>query len=126
MPAITSLYAAILTFVLVALILRIVGLRWKLKIGMGDGGDRVLIKAMRAHGNFIETAPWALLLMVLLEMNQAASPMALHVYGSALVTARLLHAWGISNHSGFTYGRGAGMVLTAIVMVTGAVLLLLH
>ena len=125
-PHITLLYAALLTFLLVALILRIVRLRWALRVGLGDGEDKGLRKAIRAHGNFIETAPWAIFLMLLLEMTGAASSTILHVYGSALLTARLLHAWGISHHSGFSAGRGIGMVLTAIVMMTGAVLLLLR
>lgn len=126
MPHITLLYAAFLTILLVVLIFQIVRLRWALRVGLGDGEDRGLRKAIRAHGNFIETAPWAIFLMLLLEITGAASSTILHAYGSALLAGRLLHAWGISHHSGFSIGRGIGMVLTATVMMTGAVLLLLR
>lgn len=122
---ITPIYAAILTLLLVALILRIVRLRWKLSIAIGDGGNRVVMRAIRAHGNFIETAPWGILLLLLLEMTNFPA-LGLHIFGATLVLGRALHAWGLSRHAGPTIGRMGGMILTILLFLTGGVLCLMQ
>ncbi|MDB5491053.1 MAG: putative rane protein [Micavibrio sp.] len=122
MPHITLLYAALLTVLLLALIFRIVYLRWTLRIGIGDGGDRVMVRAVRAHGNFIETAPWALVLMLLVEMTGAATVPMLHVYGCILLAGRCLHAYGVSRSGGPSFGRMAGIILTLLTFMAGAML----
>lgn len=117
--AITALYAAILGLVLLALSARIAGLRGKTKIGIGYEGSDVLSRAVRAHGNFIEYAPIALILMALIELN--GGPAALvHGLGLALVIGRLLHAWGLSGSVGVSFGRVAGSIATWTSIGVGA------
>ena len=48
--------------------LRVSRLRRPLKIGVGDGGNEVLLRRMRAHGNFAENMPIFLILLGLLEL----------------------------------------------------------
>lgn len=115
---ITPLYAGLLSLLLVALILRIVRLRWKLSIAIGDGGDRTLMRAIRAHGNFIETAPWGILLLLLLEMADAPD-WGLHIFGGALLLGRVLHAFGLSRYAGPSVGRMGGMMLTILLFLCG-------
>ena len=115
---ITPLYAGLLSLLLVALILRIVRLRWKLSIAIGDGGDRTLMRAIRAHGNFIETAPWGILLLLLLEMADAPD-WGLHMFGGALLLGRVLHAFGLSRYAGPSIGRMGGMMLTILLFLCG-------
>lgn len=115
---ITPLYAGLLSLLLVALILRIVRLRWKLSIAIGDGGDRTLMRAIRAHGNFIETAPWGILLLLLLEMADAPD-WGLHIFGGALLLGRILHAFGLSRYAGPSVGRMGGMMLTILLFLCG-------
>ena len=84
MPAIAALYAGLIGLLLVALAIPISRLRRSLKVGLGDGGDKVLARAIRAHANAVEWAVPALLLLLLAELTRA-SPLLLHVCGIALV-----------------------------------------
>jgi uncharacterized membrane protein YecN with MAPEG domain len=117
---VTGFYAALLSGLLLVLLGRIIRKRWVYKIGIGDGGNHDLAKAMRAHGNFIETVPWVLILMVVMESN-GISDMILHSYGATLVLARSLHAWGMTQTSGSSFGRMSGMILTMTLIIVGAI-----
>lgn len=117
---ITPLYAAPLAVLLVGLVLRVIRLRWKHRVGIGDGSERELLKAVRAHGNAAETIPLALLLLLLAELVGVGSAL-LHGSGTALVVGRALHAYGLSTRSGLSFGRSTGMVLTLLVIVVLAV-----
>ena len=120
---ITGLYAALMALLIVILALRVVFYRRSAKIGLGDGNDPGLLKCIRVHGNATEYVPLYLLLMLILELNQTL-PVLIHVFGIVLVVARLLHAWGVSRHSGVTAGRALGAGLTVLGMVLMALLLL--
>jgi uncharacterized protein len=124
-PIITPLYAALAALILVVLTARVILLRNKLKVLVGDGGHIALERAIRAHGNFIEYVPLGLLLILLCELTGAAAA-TLHGLGAALIVARLAHAWGLSNSEGVSAGRGVGIVLTIFVLIGAAVRLLLH
>lgn len=116
---ITLLYASMLTILLVVLLVRVARRRWKYKIGIGDGGNHDLTLAMRVHGNFIETTPWLLILLLLMELSHVPAPL-LHGYGLAIVLGRGLHAWGLAHYAGASFGRMAGMILTITAMLVGA------
>lgn len=120
---ITGIYAALATLLVLILAARVVLVRSTRKVGIGDGGDRDLVKRIRAHANALENLPLALLLLLLLELNQM-QPMWLHVFGSALILARIAHAIGLSRTSGYSFGRFAGIALTWLVMLAMATLLL--
>lgn len=91
MLAITPLYASVLALMFLALSWNVVKTRGKVKVGVGDGGDKMLLTAIRAHGNFAEYIPFALILMILAELNQAPFWL-LHGVGVILVFGRLCHA----------------------------------
>ncbi|MDR3385506.1 MAG: MAPEG family protein [Rudaea sp.] len=120
---ITGLYAALSTLLIVILAVRVVLYRRAHSIGLGDGNDGELRKRIRAHGNAIEYLPIGLVLLLLLELNQTA-PLWLHVFGIALILARVAHAWGVSRHSGISPGRAFGVLLTFGVLLAMALLLL--
>ena len=63
--AATPLYAGLLTFLMLWLSLRVVLQRQAAKVSVGDGGDRLMIKRMRAQSNFIEYAPRGMLLLLI-------------------------------------------------------------
>ena len=111
---ITPIYAALLTPILVFLILRVVKLRKLHKIGLGDGDNMDLIRAVRAHGNFVETTPWVLILMTLLDI-QGGNTYIMHFVGLALLIGRLCHLYAI--HKGTVKLRTAGMMLTMTSMM---------
>jgi uncharacterized membrane protein YecN with MAPEG domain len=83
-----------------------------------DGGDVRLLRLVRAHDNFTETVPIALLAKAAAEA--AAAPRSLLVAGgSALVLGRGLRYATILS-SGFGTGRAVGMVLTLLPIATFA------
>ena len=117
---ITALYAGVLALLMLALAIRIIRLRWKLRVGIGDGGDKMMSRSIRVHGNATEHVPIALLLMLVAELN-FATPALLHTCGIVLVVARVLHALGLAGSAGPSLGRMAGTVGTVGVVVTLAV-----
>jgi uncharacterized membrane protein YecN with MAPEG domain len=120
---ITGIYVALGTLLVLILAARVSLGRHGSRVGIGDGGDHELIKRIRAHANALENLPLALLLLLMLELNQT-QPLWLHVFGCVLMVGRVLHAIGLSRTSGTSFGRMAGMALTWGVMLVMAVLLL--
>ena len=121
-PTITALYAGILAVFIVLLAARVAARRHSLRIGMGEGGDKLLSRMIRVHGNAIENVPLGLLLLLLCELVGAA-PTYLHAFGMALVAGRVAHAIGLSRTGGASVGRVAGMALSWTSMGAMAALL---
>ena len=68
---ITGLYAALCALLILALSFRIAGLRRRLKVGIGDGGDAGLARAIRAQANAVEYVPLMLVMLLVAENNGA-------------------------------------------------------
>lgn len=115
---ITGLYAGLLGLFYVVLSARVIRGRFQNRVSLGDGGVDALALRIRAHGNFIEYVPLALILMAVLDA-QAASPILLHGLGIALVAGRAAHAVGLIK-SIFAL-RVGGTVLTLAVLVASSV-----
>jgi uncharacterized protein len=81
-----------------------------------------LLRRIRAHGNFSETAPMALLLFALLEMR-GLSLTWLWVLGIGLLIGRVLHASSLLT-TNTAWNRRGGMVLTLAVLSVQGVLCL--
>ena len=122
MPA-TALYASLLALLFLFLSARAVRLRGSLRIGLGDGGDRLMSRAMRTHANFAEYVPLALLLMYIMERH-TNSLVWVHVLGVTLLIARLCHAFGFGREREIFQLRAVGFSLTFIVIAVAAVRLL--
>jgi uncharacterized membrane protein YecN with MAPEG domain len=88
--SVTLMFAAIFGFMHVVFTLRVGNYRFKSKISLGDGGDRELLKRVRAQGNFIENVPIALLLILLNDLD-GAEDNTLMLMGSILLISRLTH-----------------------------------
>ena len=112
---ITGLYAAISGVFITFMVLHIATLRRRFRVGIGDGGERKLALAVRAHGNAVETIPVALVLLLILELNKG-EPAVLHAFGAALIIGRFLHAFGLSRHIGISFGRFWGTIITLTVI----------
>lgn len=122
---IAGFYVALGALVVVALAVRVMWLRNTRRVGLGAGGDAVLARAIRAHANAAEYLPIALLLLVLLALEQTR-PGLLHMFGIVLIVARILHAIGLSSASGRSFGRMVGIGLTVAVMLAMAILLIVR
>ena len=120
---VTASTAAAVALIIVFLSFRIVRLRRSRRIGLGDGGDTTLSRAIRGHANLAEHAPLAVILIGICEF-QGTPLWLLSCLGLTLVIGRLLHPWGLASSSGISFGRTAGTTLTWIVLIAGAVIAL--
>jgi len=116
----TALYAGMLGLMLVVLSMMVIRQRVKAKVDLFDGGDPQLGQAIRVQGNLTEYLPLALILMAVVEIN-GAPDLYLHIGGSALLIARLLHAYGLSKSSGVSVGRFIGTIGTFIMIAVAAI-----
>lgn len=123
MLSVSLLYIAIGGLLMVALTALVVLRRRKMRIGLGDGGDAVLQRFARAHGNAAETLPIGLLLLAAFDLAGGA-PTITHSFGIALMVGRVLHAFGLMTSAGASPGRAIGMVLTMVVQLALAGMLL--
>jgi len=122
-PLYTAIFAALLGLLAALLTVNVILNRVRSKINRGDGGDAALAQAIRAHGNFAEHTPLALLLIGLAEALGYHAPMILTL-GGVLLLARLLNAWGLNSSLEQTFGRQAGAGLTVLVTAIAAGLVL--
>lgn len=119
MPRITLLFVSLHVLLMLVLLARISRHRHGQRIGLGDGGDAVLTRKIRVHGNFVEHAPIALLLMALLELSGLPA-VPLWMIGSALLLGRAMHAAGLSRTGGYSFGRFWGTALTWLALLAMA------
>ena len=122
-PRITAFYAALAAILVIALAASVIARRYAVRVGLGDNGDHVLARRIRAHANAVEYLPLALILLLVLELL-AIGPPWLHTFGITLVLGRTLHALGLSRSSGPGVLRFSGMVLTLLAMLAMSAVLL--
>ena len=117
----TALYAGICAFMLIGLALRVIRRRYQAKIGLLDGGDAMLQRHIRVHGNFTEYVPAALLLMAIIEVN-GAPWWVIHPLGIALAGGRISHAVGLRGSTGASRPRVVGMMATfSVLAISGLI-----
>jgi uncharacterized membrane protein YecN with MAPEG domain len=92
------------------------------KISLGDGGDKVLLKRIRAHGNFTENVPIGLILLLLNELNGLPEKYLI-LLGSLFLLARVVHYATIVARLPFII-RPLAMVVTLGVILASSVLLI--
>ena len=115
----SAIYASLSALLIVALSLRVIKVRRRKKISLGDGGDDELMAAIGAQSNAIEYIPITLLLLFALEVNDA-NIFALHAFGIALITSRLIHAQGML--IGNIKARVLGMQITFFIIIALALM----
>lgn len=121
---VSSLYISLSVLLLVVLSLRVIQLRYRYRVEIGDGGHSELARAIRVQANFVEYVPLALLVILLADLVGHAK-WTVHVLGIALLVGRVAHALGFASAEGPNFGRTLGMTLTVLVLIAGAVLALL-
>lgn len=106
-----ALYVGIFGILLIVLSLRVSLVRRDARVALGDGDNEVLLRRIRAHGNFVEFVPIALLLLVLAEHTGMGS-LLIHLFGLVLLAARISHAYGICQTNEIFVFRMFGTVAT--------------
>lgn len=66
---VTPYYAAFFGLIFVILSFRVIRIRQRVGVAIGDGSDLRLRRAIRVHGNFTEYVPFALLLVYFAEQT---------------------------------------------------------
>ncbi len=115
----TLFFASLFALMQVVLIALVVARRVETGVRFLDGGDTRLMHTIRAHGNFCETVPLALLLLGLLELSGVGSH-GLLAFGATLLVGRIVHAYSLLTNNA-TWSRCTGMVLTVGVISIEAV-----
>ncbi len=121
MLLITSIIAAVLTIIFIKLSFAVIGLRRKNKVGLGNGGNEDLERAIRAQGNFAEYVPFGIILIACLELNGAPWWLVV-IPGITLIIGRLIHAKGINTPPPDFSKRVLGMKFTFYTLITLVVL----
>ena len=88
---------------------------WVRSIGTDNKKDQMLKRAEGLLRSFSDYVPIIFLLMISIELN-GAPHYILHVIGSALITARLLHAFGSNFMPGSDALRFLGAQLTYLLL----------
>jgi uncharacterized membrane protein YecN with MAPEG domain len=123
-PMISALYAAILGLLGAALTVNVIVNRVRSGVDVGDGGVAKLAQAIRAHANFAEQAPLALIVIALAEALGARG-LVVHILGVALVAARLASAYALNRSLGQSGLRQFGGGVSVLDLLAASVVLLL-
>ncbi len=120
-----ALYIGLNGLITLVLALYVSRCRLKSKVDFGDGGDLALQRAIRAHGNNIEYVPITLLTILVVAVL-SSSTLLVHILGVALTVGRVLHGVGLNLSGGASFGRGAGILLTWLALLAGAIAAILY
>lgn len=120
---IVAFYIALNLLLNPILMYRVGQVRMSEKVSLGNGDSPTLLGRVRAHGNFAETAPLALLGLIGLAMLSAPS-LALHIFGAGFFLGRVLHAHGMAQENNLGKGRMIGTLLAILTFVGTALTLL--
>ena len=118
-----ALVTALCGLLAVFLTVRVIMNRVRTGVNAGDGGDAQLAQAIRAHANFVEHAPLALLLLLVSE-RLGTPALAIAIMGGVLLVARAANAWGLSHSLGPSMPRqaGAGLSLLTVTALSLSIL----
>lgn len=105
------------------LMLRVGAVRQAEKISIGDQDSEPLIRRMRAHANFVENAPFVLILIAVIEIAGKGQPWLPYVAG-AFMLGRVAHAFGMDGGS-MQVGRMIGVTISMLTLLGLAIVAVL-
>ncbi len=97
------------------LMIRVGQVRTSEKVSVGDGGNERVIRRMRAHANFVESAPFVVLLIAAIELAGGISAWLPYVAGAYFI-GRILHGFGMEGGS-LGWGRTVGTIVTLVTLL---------
>lgn len=121
-PAITALLSVFLAFFTLKMIIDIAQIRRSEKVELQTGDSDALTRAVRVHGNMVETAPLFLIILGLLELG-GGHPIAVGIFALIFVISRVMHPIGLSGKKGTFKYRTRGMFLTVTAFILTGVYL---
>ncbi len=119
-PTIIAPYVAVLAILGAVLTVNVIINRARTKIDMGDGGVAKLAQAVRAHSNFTEQVPLALIAIALAE-SLGTMGWLIHLLCIGLVVSRLVGAYALNKTLNQSPGRQFGASLSILVTAAAGV-----
>jgi uncharacterized membrane protein YecN with MAPEG domain len=119
-----SIYAALLALLAAALTVNVILNRVRSGVASGDGGVSGLARAIRAHANFTEQAPIALIAIACGEAS-GVRPFVVNILGVALIVARLTAAYALNRSIGQSPPRQFAGGLSILILVAAGIAALL-
>lgn len=113
---ITLVMAAAAGLINIWLAVRVTQVRSKNNVWLGDGGSEAVVARTRAHTNFVEYAPFVLILIALIELARGPS-LWLWGLGIAFTLARLCHGIGMDPTAPRILRR-IGAITTLVVLLS--------
>lgn len=111
---VTMASAAAAAILAIWLMIRVGQVRQSEKVSIGDGGNEKVIRRMRAHSNYIESAPFVLILIAVLELGEKGGNWLAYV-AIAYFIGRIAHGLGMDDGV-FGAGRAIGTIVTLLVL----------
>ena len=121
---ITAFYTGLAGLLMVALALGVVKARVGKRVSLGDGGEQVVLVAIRKFGNYIEYVPYYIIIMAVMEL-QSIDTLYIHILGVNLILARLLHIMGLKPVKKVSSPRVIGTSLTLLGILAGSITLIM-
>ena len=118
----TALYGSLLTFLVLYLLINVTKKRREHKVSLGEGGPRdiALQRAIRAHGNAVETIPLFLILLGFLDYNGAPAYL-IHLFGIIFTIGRVMHAHALPKGRKYQGNRVLAIKVTIFTLAALAV-----
>jgi uncharacterized protein len=123
LPLVTLITTALMALLASLLAVRVIVKRVQLKVESGDGSQPDMSQAIRAHANFAELVPIALLALAACEIVGTQQVWVI-VLAAGLLAARLSSALGLSRSLGPSLPRQVGASLTLLITVAAALITL--
>ena len=120
---VTLTSAAAAAIIGIWLMIRVGQVRGSEKVSIGDGGNEKVIRRMRAHANFVESAPFVLVLIAAIELAGRGSTWLPYVAGLYML-GRIAHGVGMDDGA-FGKGRMIGTLITMLTLLGLAIVAVL-
>lgn len=110
---ITLIIAAAAALINIWLAMRVGRVRTSEKVSVGDGGNEMVIRRMRAHANFVEYTPIFLILLGLVELAWGSS---IWLWATAIIfiLGRVAHPFGMDGNGKL---RMFGILSTMVILL---------
>ena len=112
----SQIFFSFLALLALFLAYKITMIRGKEGIGIGDGENKTMARAIRVQANFLENLLPFAMLFVVYELA-GGNHYVLLLSGVVFCAARVMHAEGLGKSAGRTFGRYWGTALTWLVLL---------
>ena len=115
---VTLTFAGVAALINLWLAMRCGQARTSEKVSIGDGGNELVIRRMRAHANYIENTPFVLIMVAGIELAKTpgGAPSWLWIVAAVYFLGRVAHGLGMDGGA-FAKGRMVGTLVTMLTLL---------